>query len=191
MFLRFILFTSSAFEPWSESSFKVTDTVRIGWQNLKKKKKQQKLNKKVLTKYLVGFQSISLLRKVSSRFPGGTSGKESTANSGDTCSILGWGRSPREGNGNPLQYSCLGNPMDRGAWWATVHVVAKDRTWQSTPACMQKCLALRSRLHPNNVSIVHRSLCPVCHQLRNTATTFSHSTLNYLISLFGHRGHCF
>ena len=53
------------------------------------------------------------------------------ANAGDTRnvgSILGWGRSPGVGNGNPLQYSCLENPMDRGAWWATVHGVAKSRT---------------------------------------------------------------
>ena len=42
-------------------------------------------------------------------------------------SIPGLGRSPGEGNGNPLQYSCLGNPMDRGAWWATVHGVAKSQ----------------------------------------------------------------
>ena len=42
--------------------------------------------------------------------------------------IPGIGRSPGEGNGNPLQYSCLGNPMDRGAWWATVHEVEKNRT---------------------------------------------------------------
>ena len=45
---------------------------------------------------------------------------------GDLGSIPGSGRSPGEGNGNPLQYSCLGNPMDRGAWWATVHGVAKE-----------------------------------------------------------------
>ena len=44
---------------------------------------------------------------------------------GDEVSIPGLGRSPGEGNGNPLQYSCLGNPTDRGAWWATVHRVAK------------------------------------------------------------------
>ena len=44
----------------------------------------------------------------------------------DAGSILGAGRSPGEGNGNPLQYSCLGNPIDRGAWWATVHGVAKE-----------------------------------------------------------------
>ena len=56
------------------------------------------------------------------------SGKESTCNAGDTGSIPGSGRSLREGNGNALQYSCLGNPIDRGAWWATVHGVAKSMT---------------------------------------------------------------
>ena len=50
--------------------------------------------------------------------------KESTYNAGDLGSIPGLGRSP--GEGNPLQYSCLENPMDRGAWWATVHGVTKD-----------------------------------------------------------------
>ena len=56
--------------------------------------------------------------------------KNPPANAGDSGSIPGSGRSPGEGNGNPLQYSCLGNPMNTGAWWATVHVVAKelDRT---------------------------------------------------------------
>ena len=53
-------------------------------------------------------------------FPGGSDGKESACNAGDTGSIPGLGRSPGEGNGNPLQYSCLQNSMDRGAWWATV-----------------------------------------------------------------------
>ena len=46
-----------------------------------------------------------------------------------TGSLPGLGRSPGEGNGNPLQYPCLGNPTDRGAWWATVHRVAQSRTW--------------------------------------------------------------
>ena len=58
-------------------------------------------------------------------------GKESDYNAGDTgdlSSIPGLGRSPGEGNGNPLQYSCLGNAMDRGAWWATVHGMAKNWT---------------------------------------------------------------
>ena len=57
--------------------------------------------------------------------------KNMPANAGDTGnkgSILGSGRSSGEGNSNPLQYSCLGNPMDRGAWWATVHGVMKSWT---------------------------------------------------------------
>ena len=58
--------------------------------------------------------------------------KNLPANAGDTGSIPGLGRSSGEGNGNPLQYSCLGNPMDRGAWRATAHGVAKSRTRRST-----------------------------------------------------------
>ena len=60
-------------------------------------------------------------------FPHSSVGKESAYNAGDPGVIPGSGRSPREGNGNPLQYSCLENPMDRGAWWATVHGVARVR----------------------------------------------------------------
>ena len=61
-------------------------------------------------------------------FPGGSEVKASACNVGDLGSIPGLGRSPGEGNGNPLQYSCLENPMDRGAWWATVHGVAESDT---------------------------------------------------------------
>ena len=61
-------------------------------------------------------------------FPGGSEVKASASNVGDLGSIPGWGRSPGEGNGNPLQYSCLENPMDREAWQATVHGVAKSWT---------------------------------------------------------------
>ena len=62
-------------------------------------------------------------------FPGGSVGKAFASNVGDPGSILGLGRSPGERNGTPLQYSCLGNPMDGGAWQATVHGVAEsDRT---------------------------------------------------------------
>ena len=60
--------------------------------------------------------------------PGGSDSKDSSCKEGDLGSIPGSGRSPGEGNGNPLQYSCLENPMDRGAWWATVHGVPKSRT---------------------------------------------------------------
>ena len=61
-------------------------------------------------------------------FPGGSEVKASACNVGDLGSIPGLGRSPGEGNGNPLQYSCLENPMDGGAWWAAVHGVAKSQT---------------------------------------------------------------
>ena len=61
-------------------------------------------------------------------FPGGSVVKNSPANAGDEGSVPGSERSPGEENGNPLQYSCLGNPTDRGAWWATVHEVAKSWT---------------------------------------------------------------
>ena len=61
-------------------------------------------------------------------FPGGSEDKASACNAGDLGSIPGLGRSPGEGNGNPLQYSCLENPMDGGAWWATVHGVTKSWT---------------------------------------------------------------
>ena len=61
-------------------------------------------------------------------FPGGSDGKASAYNAGDPDLIPGSGRSPGKGNGNPLQYSCLENPMEGGAWWATVHGVAKSWT---------------------------------------------------------------
>ena len=59
-------------------------------------------------------------------FLGGSEGKTSACNVGDLGSIPRPGRSPGEGNSNPLQCSCLENPMDRGAWWATVHGVAES-----------------------------------------------------------------
>ena len=61
-------------------------------------------------------------------FPGGSDGTESACNAGGSCSIPGSGRYPGGGNGNPIQYFCLGNHIDRGAWWATVHVVANIQT---------------------------------------------------------------
>ena len=61
-------------------------------------------------------------------FPGSSAGKESTCKAGDAGSVPGLGRSPRGGHGNPLQCSCLENPMDRGAWWAIVRGVTKNWT---------------------------------------------------------------
>ena len=60
-------------------------------------------------------------------FPGGSEDRASACNAGDLGSTLGLGRSPGEGNGKALQYSCLENSMDRGAWWATIHGVAKSQ----------------------------------------------------------------
>ena len=61
-------------------------------------------------------------------FLGGSDGKASGYNVGDLGSIPGLGRNPGEGNGTPLQYSCLENPIERGAWWAAVHGVTKSQT---------------------------------------------------------------
>ena len=69
---------------------------------------------------------VPIFTKVRKDFPGGSMVKNLPANAGDTGSIPGLGRSPGEGNGNLFQYSCLGNPMDRGAWQATVHGVTKE-----------------------------------------------------------------
>ena len=61
-------------------------------------------------------------------FSGGSEGKESACNTGEPGLISGLGKEAGEGNGNPLQYSCLESPMDGGAWWAAVHAVAKSQT---------------------------------------------------------------
>ena len=71
---------------------------------------------------------IDNLVAVSLGFPGGSDSKKSTCNEGDLGSIPGSGRFPGEGNGNPLQYSCLANPMDREVWWVTVRGVAESVT---------------------------------------------------------------
>ena len=81
----------------------------------------------------IGFDNIFVKNAISNRpdvlgFPAGSDGKESACNVGDSGSMPESGRSPGEGNGNPLQYSCLENPMDRGAWQTTVHGVAKSGT---------------------------------------------------------------
>ena len=65
-------------------------------------------------------------------FPGGSLIKILHPIVGDTGSVPGLGRSPGDGNGSPLQYSCLENPMDKGAWWATVHGVTKSQARLST-----------------------------------------------------------
>ena len=69
-------------------------------------------------------------------FPGGSDGKESAWSVGNLGPISGLGRSSVGGHGNLLQHSCLENPIDRGAWWATVHIITKSQTWLSNEACM-------------------------------------------------------
>ena len=95
--------------------------------------------------------------------PGGSVIKSWLANSGDVGSIPGLGRSPAGGNGNPLQCSWLENPMDRGAWWATVHGVAKELNtteWMSSQA-RSPALTLET------------SICCLCHQWDSKTEWFS------------------
>ena len=98
-------------------------------------------------------------------FPSGTVVKNLPANAGSTASVPGSGRSSREGHGNPLQCSCLENSMDKGAWWATVHGVAKSQTWfydwaHTSEVLWRSCCAQDSsipqRLMGPQMSIVQR-----------------------------------
>ena len=80
---------------------------------------------------LFQMRAIGMFYMASPRFPWWLGGKEFACNAGSTggaVSIPGWGRSPGVGHGSPLQYSCLENPVDRKAWWATVQSVAKSQT---------------------------------------------------------------
>ena len=75
--------------------------------------------------FLGSFRTPPISRRA---FPGGSVVKNPPASAGEAGSAPGSGRSPGEGNGSPLQFSCLENPMDRGAWWAAVHGVIERRT---------------------------------------------------------------
>ena len=85
-------------------------------------------------------ESISQSSVCSKGFPGGSDGKVSARNVGDLGSIPWLGRCPGEANGNPLQYSCLENSTDGGAWWATVHGVTKSRTRLSDFTSLHFCM---------------------------------------------------
>ena len=83
-------------------------------------------------------------------FPCSSVGKELACNAGDPGLFPGLGRSPGEGNGNPLQYSCLGNPRYRGVWWATVHGVAELGTTLQKAGDFTKCPSTNYvTLHPD------------------------------------------
>ena len=87
--------------------------------------------------------------------------KHLPAMSGDPGSIPRSGRSPGEGNGNPLQYSCLENPMDGGAWWAIVHGVAKNRTGLSNFIHAESILKSRDITLPTKARLVKAMVFPV------------------------------
>ena len=97
---------------------------------------------------------MSLLFNMLSRFgfPGGSEVKASACNVGDLGLIPGLGRSLGEGNGNPLQYSCLENPMDGGAWWTTVHGVAKSQTRLSDFTSLQVCHSFPYKEQASNLT---------------------------------------
>ena len=77
--------------------------------------------------HILGLNHIQCIHHyVYINIPHSSDDRATACNVGDPGSVPGLGRPPGEGNGNPLQYSCLGNPMDRGAWWATVHGVAEE-----------------------------------------------------------------
>ena len=92
----------------------------------------------------------------------GSDGKESACSTGDLDSIPGSGRFPGEWNGSPLQYSCLKNPMDRGAWWATVHGVSESHTFGRLTLCNMKFYLTQcvKNYHLNVISItfVHETI---------------------------------
>ena len=104
-------------------------------------------------------------------FPGGSEGKASACRAGHPGSIPGPGRSPGEGNGNPLQYSCLENPKNEEAWQATVHGVVKDRTRLSsfTFACRPMypvSCSFDFYFHiPKHTDKVHFPSCLICQYL--------------------------
>ena len=109
------------------------------------------------------------------------SGEKSACNSGETGSISGFGRSAEGGNGNPLQYSCLENPMDRGAWWATIRGVTRNWTQLGTHICMYMylhCTCVPTHLHVTIYSWpLNKTDWGTNHQQSKKAAYNSQSTL--------------
>ena len=97
-------------------------------------------------------------------FSGGSVVKNPPASAGDTDLIFGLGRSPEEGNGKLLQYSCLGNPTDRGTWWSIIHKVAKELDTIEQLNLLIRCLALVS-------------LCPDKHKTQHAVPMAEFLTL--------------
>ena len=120
------------------------------------------------------------IHRYSRGFPGGSNGKESACNAWELDSIPELGRCPGEGNGNPLQYSCLGNPMDRGAWQATVHGVTRVRhDWVTKPTNQRT----RENLQPN-VQVLQNQLMTESHSDCPRGAGLQTSPLELLVLLF-------
>ena len=121
--------------PWSKSLTNMTldddDSVCSGAWLRASSSLAKTLGEISIPKMQCSWLDILAKARVTEGFPGGSEVKVSACNSGDLGSIPGSGRSPGKGNDNPLQYSCLENPVEGGAWWATVHRVTKSQTWLS------------------------------------------------------------
>ena len=98
-------------------------------------------------------------------FPGGSVVKNLPANAGDVNSIPGLGRSPGEGNGNPLQYSCLENPMDRGAWWATVQGSQRVRHDLATKQQQHVCIYMYINIYMHTYICIHQVTNPLGYKV--------------------------
>ena len=104
--------------------------------------------------------------------------KTPPANTGDAGLIPGLGRFPGVGNGNPLQYSCQGSPMHRGAWWATVHGVTKSRTRLGTHTCKFLFRLRCAHFSPEGVRLSHNvTNLKSCHTCARMLSHFSHVPL--------------
>ena len=101
--------------------------MQVTHRKAKKKKRERERNEVTRNRALKYMKQklIDRRKAIDRLFPGGSVVKNMLSSARDAGSIPGSGRSPGEGNGNPLQYFCMGNPMDRGSWQVTVHGVAK------------------------------------------------------------------
>ena len=104
-------------------------------------------------------------------FPGGSVVQNSPANAGDVDLIPGWRRSPGERNDSPFQYSCLGNPMNKGAWRATVHGVAKSQLQLSDYPTTPRCLHVPKFHTPEHLSFQKKCAHTHIHASRHTHTS--------------------
>ena len=119
--------------------------------------------------------------------PGGSEGKAFACSAGDLGLIPGSGRSPGEGNGNPLQYSCLESPKNGGAWWATVHGVPKSRT-QLSDFAFTKVNSEGLQLKPGRLLFVCCSTVDLSYSIsfRCTAMCFSYIYIFRFFSVTGY-----